>query len=132
MVVHVQIYTGHRLKRNSDLKPQVRSVGRLTVLGTLFLPASLIASMLSTGEVFLLGCGQFWICGAVTLPLLVMLAVCLFADFVPWMYLVKVKRQELGKEHRIGRTRSCNWWQKGSVLSTVSSPLTMPKSSALR
>lgn len=74
------------LRETQTSNLQARSVGRLTLLGTLFVPASIISSMLSMGGDFLPGKDKFWIYWVVTLPVLMTVAICLFTDFIPWLY----------------------------------------------
>ncbi|KAK3364351.1 hypothetical protein B0T25DRAFT_529878 [Lasiosphaeria hispida] len=66
---------------------QAQFVGRLTLLGTLFLPASLVAGILSMGGEFLPGQRLFWVYIAVLIPVLFLVVLILFTDlgtlFIP-------------------------------------------------
>jgi len=66
---------------------QAQFVGRLTLLGTMFLPASLVAGILSMGGEFLPGQRLFWVYIAVLIPVLLLVVLVLFTDlgtlFIP-------------------------------------------------
>ncbi|KAM7211395.1 hypothetical protein V8F06_013219 [Rhypophila decipiens] len=77
---------------------QAQFVGRLTFLGTLFLPASLVAGVLSMGGDFLPGQRLFWVYIAVLIPVLLLVILVLFTDlgtiFIPDPSFKGTKRKE--------------------------------------
>lgn len=74
---------------------QAQFVGRLTFLGTLFLPASLVAGVLSMGGEFLPGERLFWVYIVVLIPVLLLVILVLFTDlginFMPSASFIDVK-----------------------------------------
>ena len=59
---------------------EARATRLLAILGTVFIPLSLVASILSMGGDFLPGESQFWVYFVVSLPLLVLSLVIVFAS----------------------------------------------------
>lgn len=59
---------------------EAKNTRLLTILGTIFLPLSLVASILSMGGDFLPGQPQFWVYFSISLPLLLMALVFAFAS----------------------------------------------------
>ncbi|OMP88470.1 hypothetical protein BK809_0003227 [Diplodia seriata] len=60
-----------------------RSVGRLTLLGACFVPASIIASILSMGGEYLPGKRDFWIYWVVTIPVVALTSFLLYTGARP-------------------------------------------------
>ena len=63
---------------------EARNSRLLATLGTVFLPLSLVASVLSMGGDFLPGNGRFWIYFALSLPLHIVSLLIIFAS--PMLY----------------------------------------------
>jgi hypothetical protein len=74
------------LRETQTSTQQAREVGKLTVLGTVFVPLSIISGILSMGGGYLPGGGKFWVYLAIALPVAVVLAVCLFTKLIPWLW----------------------------------------------
>jgi hypothetical protein len=73
---------GVRESQRSNL--QARYAGQLTVLGTLFVPVSIITGILSMGGEFLPGERRFWVFFAIVIPILLVICLCLFTNIIPW------------------------------------------------
>lgn len=87
---------------------QAASVRWLTVLGTLFVPLSVVAGVMSMGGDFLPGRGSFWIYLAVVVPLL--LVICVFlSGLMGWGSVIQRWQKGWGKSVR---TRDGSDWEK--------------------
>lgn len=64
---------------------QARSVGYLTSLATLFIPASFIAAVFSMGGDFSAGERLFWVFWAISGPIVLVACVFLFTNFGRWI-----------------------------------------------
>jgi hypothetical protein len=73
------------LRETQTSTQQAREVGKLTVLGTVFVPLSIISGILSMGGSYLPGERKFWVYLAIALPVLACLTVCLLTNFLPWL-----------------------------------------------
>lgn len=93
---------------------QAASVQWLTVLGTLFLPLSVVAGVMSMGEDFLPGRGKFWMYFAVVIPLLLVIGAILLG-LMRWMSLMnwwrKARREVTG-----GGPGEGNWEKSGKMI----------------
>ena len=74
-----------QLREAQIANKQARSVGTITVLGAFFVPISIISGIMSMGNEYIPGGGKFWIFFAVTLPILVLVFLCLFTNIVSWV-----------------------------------------------
>lgn len=81
-------YNSIALLESTKSISEAQAARLLAVLGTIFLPLSLVASILSMSSDFLPGRPQFWVYIAVSLPLLLL---CLFIAFTPSTVLGKVE-----------------------------------------
>lgn len=64
---------------------QAHSVGTITVLGVLFVPISIVSGIMSMGGPYIPGGERFWIFFAVTLPILMLIFLCIFTNIISWV-----------------------------------------------
>lgn len=72
---------------------QARSVGYLTSLATVFIPASFIAAVFSMGGDFSAGERLFWVFWAISVPIVLIAGVFLFTNFGRWIMGHTVKEE---------------------------------------
>jgi Mg2+ and Co2+ transporter CorA len=89
---------GVRESQMSNL--QARSAGHLAVLGTLFVPMSIITGILSMGGDFLPGERRFWVFWAIVIPILLVSFLCLFSNIIPW---ARRRLESLGATQRTSK-----------------------------
>jgi hypothetical protein len=73
------------LRETRTSTTQAHLVGKLTVLGTVFVPLSIISGILSMGGGYLPGQGKFWVYWVIAVPVLVVLTVSLLTGFWDWV-----------------------------------------------
>lgn len=73
------------LRETRTSTTQAHQVGRLTILGTVFVPLSIISGILSMGGKYLPGEGKFWVYWVIAVPVLLVLTVSLLTGFWDWV-----------------------------------------------
>ena len=73
------------LRESQTSNDQARSVGRITLIASLFVPVSLVSGIFSMGGAFAPGKDHFWVFFVVVVPVVFAVWASLFTKFGPWV-----------------------------------------------